>query len=75
MITSTLRNSGRRMLPVARIKLVVSCGSRAGRNPQNRVERGHGVEAPIEPENILVQISLQMVMSDGPMMGAQNPRL
>ena len=42
--------------------------------PQDRVERRVRVEPAVEPENIFVEIRLQMLFSDAAVVGAENPR-
>lgn len=46
-----------------------------GGQPQNGIERRHRIESSVEPEDVFVEIRLQVVLGDGPMMRAENPRL
>ena len=63
------------MLPLSTIQTFVCRGHRMGRQPQDAVEGGHGVEAPIEPECVLVQVSLQVLLADVPVVSPQDPSL
>src|SRR5450631_3866666 len=76
-ITSILRSlpARGRMFPLARIKLRVSRWHRARRQSKNGVECRHWVEAPVKTENIFIEIGLEMIRGDPPVMRAENPRL
>jgi hypothetical protein len=68
-----MRISLRRVSPFARIKLRVSRRNRASCNPENRVKSRHRIKAAIEPENKLVEISLQVFGLDTAMMRSLDP--
>ena len=46
-----------------------------GRNPKNRVERGHRVEPAVESVLVFVEVGLQVVVGDGSVVRAHDPRL
>ncbi len=56
------------------VQLLVGRRDRARRQPEHRVERGHWVEAPIEAENVLVEVGLQVLRAH-PMVRSREPRL
>jgi hypothetical protein len=70
-----MRISLRRVSPFPRIKLRVSRRNRARGNPENRVKSRHRIKAAIEPENKLVEISLQVFGLDTAMMRSLDPSL
>ena len=57
-----------------RVQFLVGRRDRMGREPEDRVEGGHGVEAPIEAENVLVEVGLKVVLADSVVRPVQ-PRL
>ena len=59
---------------IPRVKLGVGWRHGPSGEPQHRVESGHRVEAAVEAERVLVEVSLQMLRRN-PVMRAQNPRL
>lgn len=61
------------MFPFPRIKTLVSRRDRPGRKTQNRIERGHRVEAAVEAEDKLVEVGLQVVRGYRAVMGAEQP--
>ena len=67
--------SHRGMLPLARIQPIV-CGAFAVRaDAQERAEGGERVEAPVKAEGELIEVGLQMLRLDAPMMRAAKPCL
>jgi len=61
------------MLPFPRIK---SCVGRRGRSrgqAEHRVKRRHWIKAAIKSEHIFIEISLEVLWTDGAMMRAKNP--
>ena len=63
------------MNPIPGVKPRVRWRHAAGGKPQNRIESGHGVESPVEPEDVFIEIRLQMVLGDSAVMGPENPGL
>jgi hypothetical protein len=63
----------RRMHPLPRVKLRVSRRQRARSESQNRVERRHRVEPPVEAKHVFVQIRLQVVGRDTTVVSTKNP--
>jgi hypothetical protein len=61
--------------PLPRIKLSVSRRDGPRRDPQNRVERIHWVEATVEAKYEFIEVGLQMIRLDSTMMCAVDPRL
>ena len=61
------------MNPIPGVKPGVSWRHAAGGKPQNGIESGHGVESPVEAEDVFIEIRLQMVLGDSTMMGSKNP--
>ena len=61
--------------PIARIKRRVGWRDAVGGQPQNGVEGRHWVEAPVEAEDVFVEVGLQMVLGDGSVVRAENPGL
>src|SRR5271170_5527442 len=68
-----MRTSLRRMFPFARIKLSISRRYGTGGNPQNRMKRSHRIKAAVEPENVFVEVRLQMLWLDTAMMRSSKP--
>jgi len=61
--------------PIPGVKGLVSWRHASGSEPQHGIESGHRIEAPVEPENIFIEVRLQMMLGDGAMMGPENPGL
>ena len=63
------------MFPSARVKLLVRRGSGLRSQSQNRVEGIHWVEPAVKAEDVLVEIRLQVLRLDTPMVCPEKPRL
>ena len=70
--TTTLRGG---MNPVPGVKCRIGRRHAADGKPQHGIESGHRVKPPVEPEDVFIEIRLQVVLGNGPMMRAENPRL
>jgi hypothetical protein len=68
-------HSSLRMLPSPGVELRVGRGNNARRDPQDGVERVHWVEPTIEAEHVFVQVRLQVLRLDPPVMRAVQPGL
>ncbi len=64
-----------RMSPFPGVKLRVSRRNGPRRNPQNRVEGIHRIEAAVEPEYEFIEVCLQMTRFDTSVVGAIDPCL
>ena len=62
------------MMPVPGVQRIVGWPVHTRAYAENRGERRHWVEAPVEPKHILVEIGRQVLRADA-MMGAEQPRL
>jgi len=56
------------------VQLFVGRRDRMRRQPQHRIEGGHRVEAPVEAENVLVEVGLQVLRAH-PVVRPGEPRL
>src|SRR5579859_5739139 len=72
MTTSSSRG---RMPPLARVELRVGRRNDAGGDPQDGIERVHRIEAPVEAEDVLVQVGLEVLRFDTAVMRAVEPGL
>ena len=64
-----------RVYPFSGIKLRVRRGNRPRRDPQNRVEGIHRIEAAVKPEHEFIEVGLQMTRFYPAVMSAIDPRL
>jgi hypothetical protein len=69
----TTSTSLRGVLPFPRVKLRIGWGNRAGGDPENRVKGRHRIIPAIEPEDVFVEIGLQMLGFDTAMMRPLDP--
>src|SRR3990167_5763484 len=65
----------RGVLPLARIKTGIGRAFAIRADAQQRAEGVEGVKAAIEAENELIQVGLQVLRLDAPVMRAAKPRL
>jgi hypothetical protein len=64
-----------RVYPLPGIKLRIGRGNGPRRDPQNRVEGIHWIEAAVETKHEFIEVSLQMTRFDPSMVSAVNPCL
>src|ERR1019366_5276335 len=63
----------RRVRPLPGIKLRISWRNNPRRNPQNGVECGHRIEPSIKTKHVLIEVGLQMLWFNAPMMRSLDP--
>ena len=61
------------MNPVPGVERGISRRHAADGKPQHGIEGSHWVKPSVEPEDIFIEIRLQMVLGDSAVMGPENP--
>ena len=62
------------MAPLPRIQGVVRRRHRPSREAKDGIESRHRIPSPVEAEDVLVEVGLKVVLGDGSVVGAHDPR-